>query len=61
MKIAVLQKYNKAVESLADVTTINKLWYAEKHGYKVLYMWEKDIRKNKDNDVKQMLAKILQC
>jgi len=36
MKIAVLQKYNKAVESLADVTTINKLWYAEKHGYKFI-------------------------
>lgn len=45
MKIAILQKYNKKVESLADITGINKIWYAEKHGYDFIndtteYMYE---------------------
>lgn len=33
MKIGILQKYNSKVEALADVSTINKLWYAERNGY----------------------------
>ena len=33
MKIAVLQKYNSKVESLADIATTNKLWYAERNQY----------------------------
>ncbi len=33
MKIAILQKYNNKVECLADMTTVNKVWYAERRGY----------------------------
>lgn len=33
MKIIVLQKYNTKVENLANIATINKLWYSEKNKY----------------------------
>jgi G:T-mismatch repair DNA endonuclease (very short patch repair protein) len=51
---------------LHDVTA-QQLWdkdrakqtLANKHGYKVLYVWEEEIRKKSDTEVKNLLTKIL--